>query len=226
MRKIKRVLTGILAATMVMASVMTAGAATGSGGPGSGGSGSGSTGTSANTNSSSESSSPVAEAAKYVASANAAISVAGMDVHTTIGGCYAAKSVAGCAIVTSLADVKAALGLSAGQDPYIIIYDTDYNKSSKAMASINAAAEALGAKVLTALNIELGAKQDGKFVTLTNGSIGMVAGIPNADPSKTYSVICVQPGGAITILDDLDMDPSTITFEVSAGLGTYAVVEQ
>lgn len=222
MRKIKRALTGILAATMVMASVMTVAAGSTHSDAGTVMPSSGST----NTNSSSESSSPVAEAAKYVASANAAISVAGMDVHTTIGGCYAAKSVAGCAIVTSLADVKAALGLSAGQDPYIIIYDTDYNKSSKAMASINAAAEALGAKVLTALNIELGAKQDGKFVTLTNGSIGMVAGIPNADPSKTYSVICVQPGGAITILDDLDMDPSTITFEVSAGLGTYAVVEQ
>lgn len=222
MRKIKRALTGILAATMVMASVMTVAADSTHSDAGTVMPSSGST----STDSSSESSSPVAEAAKYVASANATISVAGMNVRTTITGCYAANSVAGCAIVTSLADVKAALGLSAGQDPYIIIYDTDYNKSSKAMASINAAAEALGAKVLTALNIELGAKQDGKFVTLTNGSIGMVAGIPNADPSKTYSVICVQPGGAITILDDLDMDPSTITFEVSAGLGTYAIVEQ
>ena len=30
--------------------------------------------------------------------------------------------------------------------------------------------------------------------------------------------------GVITILDDLDTNPKTVTFDVKAGLGTYAIV--
>ena len=51
------------------------------------------------------------------------------------------------------------------------------------------------------------------------------AGLPKtADTTKTYSAICVQPGGATTILEDQDTDPTTVTFAVQAGLGTYAII--
>ena len=94
------------------------------------------------------------------------------------------------------------------------------------MDSINAAAQALGANVITSLNVDLGAKKNGKFVSLKEGSIGMVVGIPKAavDPTKTYTMICVQPGGAITILEDQDADPNTITFELKAGPAAYSIV--
>lgn len=93
------------------------------------------------------------------------------------------------------------------------------------MASINAAADALGAKVIVSLNINLGAKDKGKWVTLSSGSVALTAGLPkNADITKTYSAILVQPGGVITIFEDQDTNPKTVTFEVKAGIGTYAIV--
>lgn len=210
--KLKKVLAATLAATMVMASAITASAATTVQS-----SGSASSGTEAS----------VAQTFAELSSkaAGATIKVAGVAVKTSVEGVYAAASVQGTAVVTAAADVKAALGLTGSQKPVIIIYDTDAKKSNLAIASVNAAAEALNASVVTALNIDLGAKENGKWVTLSNGSVGLTAGLPKtADTTKTYSVICVQPGGATTILEDQDTNPATVTFAVQAGLGTYAIV--
>jgi hypothetical protein len=209
--KLKKVLAATLAATMVLASVVTASAAT----------------TTGQSSGSEESSSPATFAEEKSLDANAVISVAGSSVKTSIGGVYAAESVQGVAVITDLATVKANLGLTAGQTPVVIIYDTDVKKSTKAMDSINAAIAAIGGTYVTALNIDLGAKQDGKWVTLSDGSVALSAGLPaTADTSKTYSVVCVQPGGAITIIEDQDTNPKTITFAVQAGLGTYAIVAE
>ena len=214
MRKIKRALTGILAATMVMASVFTV-CASGSGGEGDGSGGS-------------DGYVEVTESVvdEVTKSAGATMSIAGSSVKTTIAGGYAAKGVEGVAITTPLANVKASLGLKSGQTPYIVVYDLNPQKSYKAMDSINAAAEALGANVVTSLNVDLGAKQNGKFVSLSGGSVGMVAGIPKTaiDPTKTYSIIKVQLGGAVTVLEDLDTNPNTVTFEVAAGPAAYSIV--
>ena len=207
--KIKKILAATLAATMVMASALTVCATT----TGSGGAGS--------TGGSSESTTVTQEEIK---SANADIKVAGSNVKTTIAGGYAAKKVEGVAVKTPIADVKASLGLKEGQTPYVIVYDTDPKKSDKAMACVNAAAESIGAEFVVAINVDLGAKEKGKFVSLSDGSIAMVVGIPKVDVTKTYSMVCVQPGGVVTILEDQDTNPKTVTFEVKAGLGTYAIV--
>jgi hypothetical protein len=212
--KLKKVLAATLAATMVLASVMTVSAAT-----------------TVQSSGSSDEEETTATAETYAEqntqSANAVISVAGSSVKTTIGGVYAAESVQGVAVITDLATIKANLGLTSGQTPVIIIYDTDTKKSSKAMDSINAAIAAIGGTYVTALNIDLGAKQDGKWVTLSDGSVALATGLPKgADTSKTYSVVCVQPGGVTTILEDQDTNPNTVTFAVQAGLGTYAIVAQ
>lgn len=162
---------------------------------------------------------------KMTKSANASISVAGINVKTSVSGVYAAETVRGVVVETPVADVKASLGLSEGQKPIIFIYDVDSKKSVNAMASINAAAEVLGADVVACLQIELGAKENGKWVELSDGSVALKAGLPkSADTSLTYSAICVQEGGVITVLKDLDTDPNTITFAVNAGLGAYAIV--
>ncbi len=207
--KMKRILAVVLAATMVMASALTASATTTST------SGAGSCG------SSSESATVAPEEVK---SANATVKIAGSNVKTTIAGGYAAKKVEGVAVTTPMDDVKVKLGLKAGQTPYVIIYDTDAKKSHLAMDCVNAAAESIGATFVAAINVDLGARENGKFVSLKDGSIAMVVGIPKVDVTKTYSMVCVQPGGVITILDDLDTNPKTVTFEVKAGLGTYAIV--
>lgn len=211
MRSMKKVLAATLAATMVMASAMTVCATTQSAGSGS---------------ETQESTAPATYAEAKSQAAGASIKVGGVAVQTSIAGVYAAETVNGVAVTTPAADVTAALGLTNGQKPAIIIYDTDQKKSSAAMVSVNAAIEALGGGELTAvLNVDLGAKQNGKWVTLSNGSVAMKAGLPKtADTTKTYSVICVQPGGATTILEDQDADPATVTFAVQAGLGMYAII--
>lgn len=210
--KMKRILAVVLAATMVMASALTVCATTTST------SGAGS----ANSSSSSSESATVAPA--EVKAAGAAMKIAGTDVKTTIAGGYAAKKVEGVAVTTPMADVKAKLGLSAGQTPYVVVYDTDAKKSHLAMDCVNAAAESLGADFVAAINVDFGAKENGKFVSLANGSIAMVVGIPKVDVTKTYYMVCVQPGGVVTILEDQDTNPETVTFAVQAGLGTYAIV--
>ena len=211
--KLKKVLAATLAATMVLSSAMTVSAR--------------------NYYSSSTPVeepapvSPVSSEPAAVKGANAEISVAGVAVKTSIAGAYAAKTVQGTAVTTPLAGVKANLGLTDGQKPAITIYDTTDKQSPAAFASINASAEALGGEVLTALNINLGAKENGKWVSLENGSIALATGLPKgADTTKTYCAICVQPGGEVTILEDQDTNPKTVTFEVKAGIGAYAIVAQ
>jgi hypothetical protein len=208
--KLKKVLAATLAATMVLASVVTASAAS-----------------TAQNEGVQETVAPKTFAEQKSLSANAVVSVAGTSVRTSLSGVYAASSVQGTAVTTDLATVKANLGLTGNQKPIIIIYDTDTKKSSKAMDSVNAAIEAIGGTYVTALNIDLGAKENGKWVTLSDGSVALATGLPKtADTTKTYSVVCVQPGGVTTILEDQDTNPKTVTFEVKAGLGTYALVAQ
>lgn len=223
-KSIKKLLAVTLSATMLMAMSLTAAASSGS--AGSAGSAGTSSSVAESSSSSSESSAPVEETAK-IYSANAAIKVAGTSVKTTIGGSYSVKTLQGAAVITPAAELQEKLGLKASQTPHIIVFDTDVKKSHLAMDCVKTAADALGGKVVTALNITLGAKENGKLVTLSSGSVGMVVGLPkNADTSKTYSVVCVQPGGVVTVLKDQDNSPATVTFEVKAGLATYGIVAQ
>lgn len=208
--KMKKVLAAVLATTMVFASVVTVSAAS-----------TAATGGSEGTSSSSSAEVVIAD----MFEANASVSVGGTYVKTTVAGRYAAKSVQGVAVRTDLATLKSNLGLTGSQTPRITVYDTDAKKSSKAMDSVNAAVAALGGTYVTSLNIDLYAVQSGKVVTLSNGTASLAVGLPKtADTSKTYSIVCVQPGGVTTVLDDLDTNPKTVTFAAQAGLGTYAIV--
>ena len=243
---IKKMLTVTLAVTMVLGSALTVSAADVSGNSSTGSasqstvsgntssgstvSGNGSTVTETNnvvpaSVASSGSSSASTGSSTASSSVNAPVSIAGTSVRTTVAGSIKVDSLQGVAVITPLAEVKASLGLTDKQTPYIIAFDTDLKKSSKAMQCVNAAADSLGASFVTAINVTLGAKENGKIVSLSNGSAGMVVGLPKkADTSKTYYVICVQPGGVVTVLQDQDDSPASVTFEIKAGLATYAVV--
>lgn len=219
-KNVKRLLAATLAATMMMASALTAAAASG--------------GSSGSSEKKAEAVEEAVEASVetlsstpnlQVQSANAKISVAGTEVKSTVAGAVAVQDVQGVAVNTPAADVKANLGLTDKQTPYIMAFDTDAKKSSQAVACVNAAAEALGGTTVATLNVDLAAKENGKLVTLSTGSVGMVVGLPKgADTDKTYSIACVQPGGVVTILKDTDNSPATVTFEVKAGLGTYGII--
>ncbi len=215
--KMKKTIAAILAATMVMSTGITVCAAgSGSAAP---------IGVEKTEGSSGSSTTTAASAAK---SSGAEISVAGSNVKTSVSGVYAGEKVQGVAVMNSLAEVRSKLNLSGSQTPYVMIFDTDTKKSSKAMDSINAAVTALGGgEIAATLNINLGAKEKGRFVSLSDGSVGMVVGLPKGvDTTKSISIICVRPGGKTTILEDTDTNPKTVTFELQAGLGTYAIVAQ
>lgn len=231
-KSIKKLLTATLIATMLVGSTLSVCAASGSGGSG------GSKGSSTSSDDGAvpagnvvveeaageEAGAPATLAVDFV-SANGNVSVAGTTVRNTISGAIKVDTLQGAAVTTPLADVRASLGLTGNQTPYVIVFDTNAKKSNLAMNCVNAAAESLGGQVVAAINVTLGAKENGKLISLSNGSAGMVAGLPkNADTSKTYSIVCVQPGGVVTILNDQDSSPKTVTFAVQAGLGTYGIV--
>ena len=104
----------------------------------------------------------------------------------------------------------------------------DRAKSPAAMASINAAAGAVGGTVVATVNVELGKLAGGKFSLLAQGGapITMAFGIPKnaVKPGYAYAMICVRPGGVIEVLPDLDADPNTVTFSTTGGLGAYAMI--
>lgn len=224
--KIKRLLAATLAATLMMATTLTAAAASGNPAPSGGSSGDEKEETVVVVEENNGGGSTSAPAPSVpVVSSNAKMTVAGTAVRTTVAGAYDVKTVQGAAVTTPAADVKANLGLAANQAPYIMAFDTNPKKSARAMECVNAAAAALKGTTVATLNVDLYAKENGKLIRLSKGSVGMVVGLPkNADTSKTYSIVCVQPGGVVTILEDQDASPATVTFEVKAGLGTYGIV--
>ena len=68
----------------------------------------------------------------------------------------------------------------------------------------------------------------GKFGLLPadGAEITVSFGIPAsfAQSGKTFAVACVRPGGAVSILQDVDDNPNTVTFNTTGGQGAYAII--
>lgn len=210
--KIQKMLMLVLTVTMVAGSTLTVGATT----------------TNKGTTTSTAASDAAVVAATATIPSTSDVVVNGVKITTTIKGAYLAKKVNGFAVTTTAQDVASSYSLKAGQTPYILVMDTDTKKSTNAMASLTAAATALGAEMGPVINIDLGYRENNLFYTLpTDGAkVAMTVGIPTdfAKADANYAVIVVRYGGAIEVLTDLDTDPATVSFETSAGLGCYAVV--
>lgn len=148
---------------------------------------------------------------------------------STVQGVYIATSVNGTAITSSLAGIAGSYGLAAGEVPYVRFSNMDAKKSNLAKAVIDSAASAVGATVGPCINIEIGKKAGGQFSLLSQEGekISVKVGIPKsfAQDGKTYAVICVRPGGAVSVLQDTDTNPNTITFDTTGGQGAYAIVK-
>ena len=154
-------------------------------------------------------------------------SVAG--VKSTVAGAYSAKSVNGIAVTTPLADLTKALGLTGNQKPYLIAMDTDKTKSTAAMASLEGACEAINGTMGPVINLNLGVRDGVVFRTLTDSdaTVEMVIGIPKdfQEAGAKYAVIGVRYGGELTLYENKTDSTSTVTFDMEAGLGTYAIVK-
>lgn len=165
--------------------------------------------------------------AAAVAEVPASSTVAG--TVTTTRGTYLATSVNGAAVTTSVASISSGYGLSAGETPYAKMTNMDPVKSNLAKASIDAAAASQGAEVGPMINLEFGKMAGGKYSLLsTEGpEIRIALGIPKnfAEAGKTFAMVRVRAGGVVSILPDVDDNPNTITFDTTGGAGAYAIIK-
>lgn len=222
-KTIKRMLTAVLAGTMIVGSALTVSASTTQT---SGGtcqatedaeevvSGSGSTSTIT-----------VAARAAYTKSS---VVINGAAVKSTIGGVFIAPNVNGVAVTTPLADVNAAFGITAGQKATIMVLEANTKNSPMACATADAAAAGLNGTVVAVLNVEFGVKENGRYTDLAdNGATAtMAVGLPTgADTNAQYKVLCIKTGGAVTVLNDVDADPATVSFNFGGGKAAYALVK-
>ena len=149
-------------------------------------------------------------------------------VKTNVTGVYLATSVSGCAITTGLSTISGSYGLKADEKPYARFYNLEAKRSPLAKAAIDNAAVSLNAEVGPYVNIELGKLSSGKYSLLPSdgAAIEVKLGVPKAfaQNGKTIAMICVRPGGVVTVLEDIDTDPNTITFNTTGGQGAYAMI--
>lgn len=151
-------------------------------------------------------------------------------IKSTVSGAFLVKKVNGVAFTTPLTDIAAGYGIVSGEKAYAKVWDLDPKKSYLAQAVIDNAAAALGAEAGPTLNIELG-KMDaaGRYSLLSQAgpAVNVAVGIPAkfAEAGKTFAVVRVRPGGAVSILEDLDTNPNIVTFATTGGAGAYAIVK-
>lgn len=150
-------------------------------------------------------------------------------VKTSVAGVYLATNVSGVAVTTGLTSISDSYGLANGEKPYARVYNMDGKKSYLAQACIDNAAASMGAAVGPAINVEIGKMASGKFSLLPadGAPISLKVGIPKsfAQDGKTFAVVAVRPGGAVSILTDTDTDPNTVTFDTTAGQAAYALIK-
>lgn len=162
-----------------------------------------------------------------VASVPTTSAVAG--VKSSLPGVYLATNVRGTAITTGLSTISTGYGLANGERPYARIYNMDAKKSYQAQACIDNAAASMGAVAGPAINVEIGKMASGKFSLLPadGAAISLKVGIPKnfAQSDKTFAVVAVRPGGAVSILQDTDTNPDTVTFDTTAGQAVYALIK-
>lgn len=149
-------------------------------------------------------------------------------LRSTVGGVFFAKKVNGVAVTTPLATIAAAYGLAGNERPYVKVLDMDPKRSYAAKAVMDFVAASQGAEVGPMLNIEFGKMSGGKYSLLPSdgADIRFAVGLPGnfSGTGHTYAVVCVRTGGTFSILPDLDSNPNTITFDTKGGAGAYAVI--
>ena len=172
-------------------------------------------GSSANRASSSDDYSPVAEATSTV-------TVGGVDLKSQINGVYSVKTFDGFAVRMGSDAIRALAGISG--TPFVRAYDITPKKNAADFAAINGEAASVGATVLGAINVDLGQMAGGKFSSLPNTvAVPATLGVANAG-GRTLAVVKVLPSGSSEIFQDSDENAMTVTFPITGGLASYAVI--
>lgn len=150
-------------------------------------------------------------------------------IKSSVSGVYLATSVNGAAITTGLDTIAGSYNLTGDEKPYARLYNLEAKRSPLAYAAIVDAAANMNATVGPTINIELGKMKGGKYSLLSadGAEIEVKLGIPKsfAQSDKTFAMVCVRPGGKVTILQDKDTNPDTVTFSTTGGQGAYAIIK-
>jgi len=253
-KSIKRMLTTALAGVMIVGNVMVTNAATVSGNdvatpetPGVSETVSGNTVTvkpdasaesgvssasNASTSSSASTGTPAAvsggsAAVQRAAYTSSTVSLGGNAVKSTVAGVFIAPNVNGVAVTTPMETVNTSFGLAADQTASVMVLEANAKNSPESYAVAQSTAENIKGNVVAMLNIEFGFRQNGRYTDLSNSTAKaeMAVGLPNtADTGKTYKVLTIKEGGIVTVSDDLDNDPNTVTIAFGGGKAAYALV--
>lgn len=154
-------------------------------------------------------------------------SVAG--TKSTVSGVYLATAVNGSVVTAGIDTIAKGYGLASDEKPYARFYNLEAQRSPLAHAAILNAAASMNAVVGPEINIELGKMKGGKYslLSMEGAEIEIKLGIPKSfvQADKTFAIVCVRPGGKVTILQDKDTNPDTVTFDTTGGQGAYAIIK-
>lgn len=151
----------------------------------------------------------------------------GTALKSTVSGSFAAKSFAGTAITTPAAQIAQNLGVADAEQISVTTWDVTPKSSPLAYNSLATAANDIKGDLGPIVQVNIGKKGYHEALSNTTGTVDMTVGIPASfyDPNATYAMIHVVNGGATEILKDMDDNPATVSFPVSAGNGAYALVK-
>lgn len=148
---------------------------------------------------------------------------------STVPGAYIADVIDGAAVATSAADIKAGYGLAAGETPFVRTFNVDAKKSPLAMNVFTAVAGSQNAILGPCVHVDFGKKVGGKFFFLAadGQAVSMKFALKRSffQAGMNYAVICVRPGGAFTIIPAVADANGVITFGITGGQATYAVIK-
>lgn len=149
-------------------------------------------------------------------------------IKSSVSGVYLLEKGIALATTTDSATVASRYALPNGARVFVKAYDMDVKRSNLAKACMDAAAAAYGASAFGYVNFELGMMQAGKYSLLSGGQgIDAVLNIPAKayTAGASYSVICVQEGGVVTILRDANPNDNVISVTLPAGRCALALVK-
>ena len=155
----------------------------------------------------------------YTTTSNAA------GIASQVGGVYILRRGIGVAITTPASTIAANYGLVAGERAFIKAMDMDVRKSNLAYQCMTNTAAAYGATIVGTINLELGKMSGGRYSLLEAGAeVPVTFSVPRAAQGQRIGVIRVQEGGVVTVFEDMDTNPATVSFNITGGAGAYAII--
>ncbi|MBD5495973.1 MAG: hypothetical protein HDR12_16805 [Lachnospiraceae bacterium] len=175
----------------------------------------------------SASSSSSSSSAGVTLASKAVVTSTGAKLVSTVNGVYNAKSVDGAAVITPVADVLAAFGVSNIGAVKMDVVDSAHGPA--ATVSINYGLAVLAADNVAAVKgpeLDMNAFLNGKKVVDINQPISIAVGVPASFRTAgcDYAVLLIQEGGRVSILPNLSADPNVIAVN-SKGFGVYVLVK-